>query len=727
LIIDSRPLPIVQVALDTPLDRHFDYLLADADAADIGRRVWVPFARRAQAGVIVALARTSEVAMAQLKPVDSIDRQLPALPGDILDLARFAASYYQHPFGATLLGILPPALKRQRFRAPEPSAWRLTDLGLAQIETIPRRASAQHRLAERLRDGPARTEALADLRTPLRDWLKRGLVAPCEVPASLAAAVQPPLLNAAQLAAVESVLGAGPGFAAWLLHGVTGSGKTEVYLRLIEATLARGEQALVLAPEIHLTPQLTERFQRRFPGRRFVALHSGLADGERLAGWLACAEGRADIVLGTRLAIFAPLPRLGLIIIDEEHDSSYKQMEGLRYHARDVAVWRARQRGVPIILGSATPALETWRNAQTGRYRLLSLPERAHAEAALPAIDLVDTRTDRPKHGLSEALRRSLRDTLGRGEQSLVFINRRGYAPTLYCQTCGHISRCPRCSANLVVHRLNRSNQLRCHHCGLAQRPPEVCPECASLDLRPFGHGTQKLEDALAEALPEARILRIDRDTTARKGSFAEMRQRIEAREVDILVGTQIVAKGHDFPHLTLVGVVGADQSLMSPDFRAGERLFAQLMQVAGRAGRARHPGRVLIQTDYPQHPLYAALMQHDYPAFARHTLKERREAEFPPFTHQALLRAEAREPEAALAFLDQARALGLAGSGPVALFDPVAASMARLANWERAQLLVQCRDRRALQAFLADWLTQLRNLPARQVRWHLDVDPLDF
>ncbi len=565
LNLDNPSAAVVQVALDTPLECHFDYLAEGVTEADTGRRVWVPFGRREQAGIVLGVARQSDCPPDQLKPIIAIDRHLPALAGDVLALTRFAAGYYQHPLGATLLGILPPALKRRGFRAPEPAAWCLTEAGVACLDAIPARASARRRLAERLRAGPVASADLGELRAPLRDWIKRGLVMPADVIASETLVEAMPEPTPAQHAAVEAILGADPGFSAWLLHGVTGSGKTEVYLRLIEATLARGEQALVLAPEIHLTPQLTERFRRRFPGKRFVALHSGLADGERLTGWLACAEGRADIVLGTRLAIFTPLPRLGLILVDEEHDASYKQMEGLRYHARDVAVWRARQRGVPIVLGSATPALETWRNAQAGRYHLLSLPERAHAEATLPAIDLIDTRTDRPKHGLSAALHGALHETLARGEQSLVFINRRGYAPTLYCQSCGHISRCPRCSANLVVHRLNRGNQLRCHHCGLAQRPPETCPECGSLDLRPFGHGTQKLEDALAEGFPEARILRIDRDTTARKGSFAEMRERIEARAVDILVGTQIVAKGHDFPHLTLVGVGGGEKPNTSP------------------------------------------------------------------------------------------------------------------------------------------------------------------
>jgi primosomal protein N' (replication factor Y) len=721
------PTPILQVALDTPVDRLFDYLAPGATAGDVGRRVRVPLGRRSVVGVAVALAEASDHPLEHLKPVLEIDRRLPALPADLLALVRFAAGYYQHPLGPALLAILPPALKRQAFRAPAPAAYALTPAGAAHARDLPARAPAQRRLAERLAAGPAATAALADLRPVLRDWLKRGWVAAADPGTPGGEAAAPPPLTVAQAAAVAAVLAAPAGFSPWLLFGVTGSGKTEVYLRLIEAVLARGEQALVLVPEIHLTPQLTERFRQRFPKRRLVGLHSGLADGERLAAWQDCLAGRAEICLGTRLAVFAPMPRLGLILVDEEHDASFKQMEGLRYSARDVAIWRARQRGVAILLGSASPSLESWRNAQAGRYRLLELPERAVAEADLPKIRLVDTRTDRPRQGLSEALLRGIEACLARGEQSLVFINRRGYAPTLYCQACGHIADCPRCSAHLVLHRRRAGFDLRCHHCGLAARPPEACPGCGGLDLRPFGQGTQKVETALAERFPEARILRIDRDTTVRKGAFAEMRRQVAAREVDILVGTQIVAKGHDFPHLTLVGVVGADQALMSPDFRATERLFAQLMQVAGRAGRAEHPGEVLIQTDYPRHPLYAALLSHDFRGFAAATLGERREADFPPFVHQALLRAEAGEIAAALAFLETARSLGLAAGEGVALFDPVPAVMARVANRERVQLLVQSHNRARLQAFLARWLPQLRALPAKGVRWSLDVDPLEM
>ncbi len=722
----TEPRPIlVRVALDTPLDQVFDYLAADADAADVGRRVRVPFGRREQVGVIVGLTDHAAVEETRLRPVTAIDRALPPLPADILQLARFAAGYYQHPLGSVLLGLLPPALKRATFRPPPPLAYALTPAGVEYCRALPARAPAQRRLAERLQAGPVAAMRLADLRPTLRQWLQAGYVTAAAVTTEATAAASAPALNAAQAGAVAAVLAAGPGFSAWLLHGVTGSGKTEVYLRLIEDIFAKGRQALVLAPEIHLTPQLVERFARRFPGRRIVSLHSGLGAGERLAGWLDGLHGRADLVLGTRLAVFAPLPRLGLIVVDEEHDASYKQMEGLRYHARDVAIWRARQAGVPVLLGSATPALESWANVKKGRYQLLSLPARAHAAASLPAVRLIDTRLDRAKQGLSTTLRQALQETLAQGGQSLVFINRRGYAPVLYCRACGQVSQCPRCSAHQVVHRGAGGYQLRCHQCGLAARPPTVCPQCGSLDLQAAGQGTQRLEITLAELFPSARLLRIDRDTTGRRGAFAAMRDAIAAREVDILVGTQIVAKGHDFPALTLVGVINADQALLSTDFRASERLFAQLMQVGGRAGRAERAGRVLIQTDYPQHPLYEALVAHDYPAFAERTLRERRQADFPPFSYQALLRAEAGSMAEALAFLTRARALGQDQAAGVIIYDPVPALMPRVANRERAQLLLQSASRARLQRFLTPWVTAMRQLKCGNLRWSLDVDPL--
>jgi primosomal protein N' (replication factor Y) len=726
---------IARIALDMPLDRLFDYLAADACASDIGRRVEAPFGPRKLIGVLLELTEHSALPSASLKALHAIDRNTPPLPADLLALARFVAGYYHHPLGAVLAMMLPPALRRagpERKTAPA-EAYGVTAAGRANLAQIPPRFSARKALAEKLLVGVVQRADLApNERSWLRDWLEQAWIEPASATAASETSQDiGPELTAEQVQAIASFRESAEIFSAQLLHGVTGSGKTEVYLQLVADALARGRQALVLVPEIHLTPQLTERFARRFPTRKLVSLHSNLAAGERRTAWLDALEGRADIVLGTRLAVFTPLPRLGLIIVDEEHDSAYKQMEGLRYSARDVAVWRARERGIPVLLGSATPALETWRNAREGRYRLLTLSKRAHSEAVLPKVRLIDSRTDRPKQGLTGALIAALSERLQRGEQSLVFINRRGYAPTLLCNGCGHVFPCPRCSAHLVLHRTRAGFSLVCHHCGLIARPPEACPECGNLDLRPAGQGTQRIEETLTEQFPAARILRIDRDTAARKGAFAAMRDQVEAREVDILVGTQIVAKGHDFPHLTLVGVIGADQALISPDFRASERLFAQLMQVAGRAGRAQHPGEVLIQTAYPRHPLYHAVLRHDYPGFAAAALRERRGADFPPYVSQALLRADAREEEAALGFLLAAREAGLAVNGAlhagVLLFDPVAALMARVAHHHRLQLLIQASARQRLQQFLQHWLPQLAALPAKGVKWTLDVDPMDY
>ncbi|MCM2289842.1 MAG: primosomal protein N', partial [Sulfuritalea sp.] len=450
-----------------------------------------------------------------------------------------------------------------------------------------------------------------------------------------------------------------------------------------------------------------------------------MGDAARARGFLEALTGRAEIVLGTRLAVFMPLPRLRLIVVDEEHDASFKQQEGLRYSARDVAIWRARQLNIPIVLGSATPSLETFHHASTGRYRMLELPERAVAEA-MPAVRIIDTRREKLQEGLSAALLAGLQLRLERGEQSLVFLNRRGYAPVLACPPCGWISRCQRCAANLVLHLADQ--RLRCHHCGFETRVTRACPDCGNVDLLPFGRGTQRLETMLVERFPEARVLRIDRDSASTPTKWQALLATIHAGEADILVGTQMLAKGHDFPLLTLVGAVGADAALFAADFRAPERLFAQLMQVGGRSGRAELPGEVLIQTEYPDHPLYQALVEHDYVRFAQNQLDERRIAGFPPFSFQAMLRAEARSMEQALDFLAAARVAAETLSVGVTLYDPVPMRLQRLMTLERGQLLAESPSRPALQTFLAAWMERLYALktPAG-LRWHLDVDPLEF
>lgn len=655
---------ILQIALDVPLPRPFDYRLnEESEGSPVGRLAQVPFGSGSKIGVVLAMVEASDQPADKLKTAELIE-DLPILPTDWIELCQFCARYYHHPLGQVMAFALPPLLRKgKKPRALKP------------------KVGAD-------RTAPVMPEPTAD-----------------------------------QVAAITAITGAS-GFQTFLLHGVTGSGKTEVYLRAIEAVLAAGGQALMLVPEIALTPQLESRVSARFPGAHIVSAHSGVADAARARAFLAALEGRADIVLGTRLSVFMPMPCLQLIVVDEEHDASFKQQEGLRYSARDVAIYRARQRDIPIVLGSATPSLESYYHASTGRYIKLELPLRAVA-VAMPTVATVDTRKQKLQDGLSAELIATISTRLQCGEQSLLFLNRRGYAPVLACPACGWISHCRRCAANLVLHLADR--RLRCHHCGLEVAIPHACPDCGNLDLQPFGRGTQRLETKLTELFPAARILRIDRDSADSSKKWQALLATIHAGEADILVGTQMLAKGHDFPKLTLVGVVGADAALFAADFRAPERLFAQIMQVGGRSGRHALPGAVLIQTEYPDHPLYRALIDHEYARFAQEQLAEREAAGFPPFAFQALLRAEAPELKQALAFLHDAVA-----SAPsfqqVLLYDPVPMRLARLKNRERAQLLVESKSRPALHAFLTEWLERLYALKTpRDLRWHLDVDPLEL
>jgi primosomal protein N' (replication factor Y) len=667
-------LPIVRVALDLPLPRLFDYFCAEALDDDVGYRVSVPFGRGEKVGVIVAVLSESDQPTDKLKHAQTVLRDMPRLPPDWLALCEFCARYYQHPLGEVLSLALPPMLRKGK---------------------LPRK--------------------LKDKATAKQDVV-----------------VQRPTLHVEQQAAYAAIDAATGRFQPFLLHGITGSGKTEVYLHAIEAVLARGQQALMLVPEIALTPQLEGRVAARFPNAKIVSAHSGLADAARARGFLDALEGRADIVMGTRLSVFTPLPRLGLIVVDEEHDASFKQQEGLRYSARDMAVLRAKQLDVPIVLGSATPSLETWYHAQSGRYTLLQLTNRAVAEAP-PRVRCIDTRREKLQDGLSAAMLGAIEHRLGRGEQSLIFLNRRGYAPVLACPACGWVSTCKRCAANMVVHLADR--RLRCHHCGCESHIPAACPDCGNQDIHPFGRGTQRLEESLAQRFPQARVLRVDRDSANSPTKWRALLEAVHANEVDILIGTQMLAKGHDFPKLTLVGAIGADAALFAADFRAPERLFAQLMQVGGRSGRAELPGEVLIQTEYPDHPLYQALIEHDFERFAATQLAEREQAGFPPYTFQALLRAEAPNIDQALEFLARGRAAAQAlldaneaFAEHVFLYDPVPMRMFKLMNLERAQLLVESPSRPALQGFLTQWMETLYAQKAsRELRWHLDVDPLEF
>ena len=666
---------IARIALPVGADETFDYWVPEGLVVDRGALVRVRLGRRSLTGVVVDVAPTTDVPREKLQPLDELRKDVPALSPDLLELARFVATYFQEPMGLALAQMLPPV------------------------------ASAPPR--------KKRTSSSADA------------AAAKDVGSNLS----PVALNADQENASKAIDDAAGTFAPCLLQGVTGSGKTEVYLAAAAGRIAAGGQVLILVPEINLTPQFEHRIRDALPGHRTVTLHSRLPPGQRRANWCDAATGNADLVLGTRLAVFTPLPRLSLIVVDEEHDPSFKQQDGVRYSGRDVAVWRARQRSVPVVLGSATPSLESLVHAQGGRYRWLRLPRRAAAPARLPDVRLARNRDATSVEGIGAPLLAALAVRLDRGEQSLVFINRRGFAVSLLCAACGWQAGCHRCSARLVVHR--ETADLRCHHCGHVERLARTCPDCGNVDLVPLGHGTQRLERALAERFPQARIERIDRDSTRRKGAFAGVRDRVHAGEVDILVGTQMLAKGHDFPRLTLVGVLGADNALYSADFRATERLASLLFQVAGRAGRADLPGEVIVQTDFPSHPLARALVAHDYESFAQNLIAERRAATLPPFACLALLTAEAPRREAVDAFLDAAsdagRSVACAPSGRVEVFAPVPAAMPRRAGLERGQVLARALEKSAMQRFLPHWRAAIGALAGRRVRFALDVDPLGF
>ncbi len=685
----------LRVAVETPqhtgLGEPLDYE-SEQELAP-GTLVRVPLGSRVVAGIVWpgSIDEKAEGGPSLRCVVQALDA-LPPLSAAWCDLVAFAAGYYQRGIGEVALSVLPPELRR------------LDDSQLS--------------------------NRIAKLR---KSW--------AAVAVEVDKPVRSPVLGAEQASALDQLAAASP--ATVLLHGVTGSGKTEVYLRAAERALGAGRQALVLVPEINLTPQLESRFAERFAGRRIVALHSGLTPAQRLRHWMAAHLGLADLVLGTRLAVFASLPRLGLIVVDEEHDPSYKQQEGARYSARDLAVYRGRLEGVSVVLGSATPSLETWQRVNEGRYLRLSLPARIGG-GVFPKVRLVDMNQQPKSSGaapaVSEPLLAALQERIERGEQSLVFLNRRGYAPVLHCADCGWKSACAHCSAWRVFHKLDRT--LRCHHCGFTERVPRACPDCGNLDIAPIGRGTERLEEQLGALLKgaaggAARIARIDADSTRLKGALEAQLGAVHAGDVDVLVGTQMITKGHDFRRITLVAAINPDGALFSSDFRAGERLFALLMQAAGRAGRdAQHAAasEMWVQTWHPQHALYAALRRHDYEAFAQSQLEERRSAGLPPFSHLAMLRADARSAQAAQGFLQAAAeaAEQLPQAKAVSIYAPVPMAIARVADVDRMQMLVEAESRMALQRFLAAWLASLHALrrargaaEQRILRWAVDVDPL--
>ena len=728
----EQALTRVTVELPLAIGRPLDYLWPNdiADAPSLHSAVEVTVGTRPHVGVVTALTHADAKEAALWGTLKSVRRVLcVALPAPLIELAHFVADYYQVPLGMACGLITPP----DGSPAPEPLGWQLTAQGLDHVRQIPARNRAQRGLGDALKARltiDTRLALSAAQRRILNEWIAQGLAEAVFAGATQPALVLPmlPEFTPAQGEAASALRARSGEFSVSLLHGVTGSGKTEVYLDLAASILNAGKQVLLLVPEINLTPQLIDRVVKALPGVATAVLHSRLGAGDRNRAWHAVQTGVARLIIGTRLAVFAPAANLGLIVIDEEHDGSYKQNESPRYHARDVAIVRAKQANIPVLLASATPSLETWRNVRHARsdvYQHIVLADRATAAAA-SSLRLVPGRGNRVKSGLSQALIDGIKTRLQKREQSLVLINRRGFAPALYCPHCGWSAPCKRCDARLTLHQTTRT--LRCHHCGFQATVPSRCPSCGHPELVGAGVGTQKLEAALIEAFPDARIARADTDSLSGKHAWRELYERILAREIDIVVGTQMLAKGHDFPALTLVGVVDADRALFSTDFRAQEDLFALLTQVAGRAGRHALPGEVMIQTEFPDHPVFQALLANDYAGFADRTLASRELFGLPPATRMALVRAEAKDAQAVSDFFIRAHAVLrealMAKDGEV--FAPQPAPLARKADFTRWTMTAIAPKVRPLAEALAE-LREAMQADRPKVRWAVDVDPYDF
>lgn len=723
---------ILKVALNVPLNQLFDYLSNDDPVVE-GQYVIVPFGRRRMVGVVCAINSKSLLPFSKLKKILSVDAEI-IFDAAMFQLLYFVSDYYHFPIGQTIMSVVPSRIKKSlnQLRKKE-RIYQATDLLTKNsIENLPSRQLRLRKVACALLEKDMRQTKLMQL---VSNWSVciRQLEDLDYVTSKIYEsqhnnkAIVPPHLNQEQQQAVDAII-KNKSFVPWLIHGVTGSGKTEIYMQLLQHFLvSNNSQALVLVPEINLTPQLEARFRGRFPEKKLVALHSHLTDVERLDHWRQAKSGEAQIVIGTRLAIFAPMPHLKLIIIDEEHDASFKQQEGLRYHARDVAMVRAKNNNVPIVMGTATPSLESWHNATQAhqKYQYLKLIDRAVPNAQLPDIQTLQV-NDKTKIGISRGIIDAIQLRLDRHEQSLIFINRRGFSPVLICSSCGWCAACHRCSSRLVVHL--KQKRLKCHHCGYDQAIMMQCPDCGNADLLPLGIGTQKIEEILKSHFPKANILRVDRDTTRSKKALHDLHQKMNAREIDILVGTQMLAKGHDFPYLTLVGILDADNALYSLDFRASERLFSQLLQVSGRAGRADIKGEVLIQTAFPNHPIFEAIQEQDYDIFAGALIEERREMTLPPFSFSAALQAESKNLNISMRFINDVAKWAKELSTSVIIFGPVRPAMSRLKGYERTQLFLQATSRKDLQNMLKLWVSQIRQHPlANRVKWSIDVDPIEF
>lgn len=722
---------ILHIAVPAPLYGEFDYLAPkgiDASNLKPGVRVKVPFGRNTRCGVLLRVSSESPIAKEKLKPAKEILDEHPLLSSEDRRLLIWAANYYQHPVGEVFSHALPVRLRKGEAESePKLTGLKITLKGseaLADPPRAPRQVEILKTLAESPDGIPRKTliEQCGDCSAILRQLKDKEWITPCQLNHSVNTPDTKHTLYPEQADAFEALKKHLGQYSTFLLEGVTGSGKTEVYLSLTQEVIDSGKQVLILVPEISLTPQLMRRVQNRIKGE-LALLHSALNDREREIAWSKARKGKAQVILGTRSAIFTPLPRLGLIIVDEEHDLSFKQQDGFRYSARDLAVVRASRSKCPLVLGSATPSLETLHNANQGRYQHLKLAARAGG-AKPPKVSLIDIRSAPLRDGLSPVLIKQIKATMDAGNQAMLFLNRRGYAPVVICHDCGWLSDCPRCDARMTLHL--SKNLLWCHHCGHQRRNYTSCPDCKGTELRSIGQGTEQLEKTLSEIFPDVPIARIDRDSTRRKGSLEDLLTAIREGHYRILLGTQMLAKGHHFPDVTLVGMIDMDQGLFGADFRAAERMAQLIVQVSGRAGRAKKPGHVLLQTRQPEHPLLQTLIQQGYPAFARQALEERKMAALPPFSHQALLRAEATTADKPQAFLDQAmEMMGEHATQDVEFWGPIPAPMERKGGKIRAHLLIQSPNRARLQKLLSQTVTRLSTLKsARQVRWSIDVDP---
>ena len=714
-----------RIAVNVPLS---DGLLTYSHSEPLpqGTRVLVPFRNKTVVGIVWETNIAPDMDAARILSVQTAFSDEPPLPESWRDLLSFTSRYYHYPTGQAVFAALPQGLKETRaVEMPQPPLfYALNEAGRAQIPP-PARFNKKAALWDALLSGGMTMAALKQVNAQaaklIEDWAEQGWIETTEAskPILRSSEFQ---LNADQQKASDEIQTAFGSFQPFLLYGITGSGKTEVYFDAMAKVLAQGRQVLFLLPEINLTPQLLKRVENRFADVPTAVLHSQMAAGRRTQDYLRAMLGQAKLVIGTRLAVFTPLPDVGLIVVDEEHDGSFKQDNELRYHARDLAVWRAKQSGCPVVLGSATPSLESWHKAQSGAYRLLQLTERAHTAAQLPQVDILNVGRLKLDNGFSPQALQLLKQNFEAGGMSLVYLNRRGFAPALFCGDCGHTFGCPNCSAKMVLHQ--RARQLRCHHCDHREPIPFKCPDCGNQDLTAVGHGTQRVEETLRAFLPKAAVVRVDRDSTAHKNDWADLYRRIADNEIDILVGTQMLAKGHDFARLNLVIVLNADGSLYSADFRAPERLFAELMQVSGRAGRADKPGKVLIQTQLPEHPVFAAVKAQDYAVFAENELNERQMFAMPPFGFQTAVRADAPRVADAMEFLNAAKET-LAPLLPesVSQFGAAPMLMVRLAERERAQIFLESTSRQDLHRAVSLWVQVLQQNRDGKIRWSVDVD----